>query len=220
MLAGNLISNVIPFIQPTTTGDEALLLMEEFKINHLAVLNGSTLVGVISDDEIYDLLDLSEEIGKEKSTFSNYFTSKDAHIYNVLAVMGQFNLSIVPVIDEKERYLGSISIHDLADEMAKLTNAKLPGGILVLEVSTRDYSLAQAAQIVESDNAKILSSYVQTDSDSMIVQLVLKINKVDLSSIISGFLRYNYTIKASFHESRNDEDLQSRYDQFMNYLNM
>ncbi|MFT6716742.1 MAG: acetoin utilization protein AcuB, partial [Saprospiraceae bacterium] len=95
-----------------------------------------------------------------------------------------------------------------------------PGGILVLEVKNRDYSLAQAAQIVESDNAKILSSYTYGNDNTLTLDLVLKINTKDLSTIISAFERYNYIVKNSYHESRFDEDMQGRYDQFMNYLNM
>ena len=76
------------------------------------------------------------------------------------------------------------------------------------------------AQIVESEGAKILSAYTSTQENSLKMDLVLKINKSDLSPLIASFDRFNYEIKASFHESSHEEDLQSRYDQFLKYLNI
>jgi len=41
-----------------------------------------------------------------------------------------------------------------------------PGGIIVLELIDRDYSLSQIAQIVESNNVKVLSMYITSPPDS------------------------------------------------------
>ena len=80
--------------------------------------------------------------------------------------------------------------------------------------------MVQVSQIVESEGLKILSAYTSSQNNSLKMDLVLKINKSDLSSVIASFDRFNYEIKASFHESSHEEDLQSRYDQFLKYLNI
>ena len=80
--------------------------------------------------------------------------------------------------------------------------------------------MVQVAQIVESEGAKILSAYTNTQENSLKMDLILKINKSDLSPLIASFDRFNYEIKASFHESAHEEDLQSRYEQFLKYLNI
>jgi hypothetical protein len=123
-------------------------------------------------------------------------------------------------LDDNEEYLGLITIQDMAFQFAKITNAVEPGGVLILGINIRDYSLSQAAQIVESDNAKILSSYLSATSDTTELDLILKINKSDLSIIIKSFERFNYKIKASFHESAFEDDLRDKFNQFMRYLNM
>ena len=91
---------------------------------------------------------------------------------------------------------------------------------IVLEVNEIDYSMAQIAQIVEGNNAKILSSYIMSPSDSSKLEVTLKINKIELGSIIRTFERYDYVIKASFQKSEGDDDVQFRYDALMNYLNL
>ena len=83
-----------------------------------------------------------------------------------------------------------------------------------------DYSMAEIAQIVESNDAKILSSYIMSEPDSTNVEVTLKINKIELGRIIRTFERYDYVIKASFQKSDYEEDLRFRYDALMNYLKL
>ena len=88
-----------------------------------------------------------------------------------------------------------------------------------MEVNQLDYSMAQIGQIVESNDAKILSSTILSDPSSTKLDVTLKINQEDLTSIIRTFERYDYVVKASFQNGVGTEDLQWRYDVLMNYLN-
>jgi len=105
------------------------------------------------------------------------------------------------------------------DNMAAMS---MPGGIIVLELNVRDYSMAQIARIVEDNDAIIWCSYVSpTAGDALKMELTLKINQTDLTSIIRSFVRYGYTIKASYQgQNRHDDVLRNHYDQFMLYLNV
>jgi hypothetical protein len=95
-----------------------------------------------------------------------------------------------------------------------------PGSIIVLEMSQNDYSLSEIAQIIESNDAKILSMYITASIDSTLMDVILKINKQDLGAIIQTFNRYNYSVKASYGEEEDPEDLKDRFDSLMNYLNV
>jgi acetoin utilization protein AcuB len=98
---------------------------------------------------------------------------------------------------------------------------KQPGGILVLDINAIDYSLSQIAQIVESNDAKILSMYITSPATTTKMEVTLKINRKDLSSIIQTFNRYNYVIKASFMDENDLYSLyENRYDSFMKYLSI
>lgn len=220
MIAKELISYEILGISLSTTLNDALNLMDESKCSHLAVVDNGVYQGIISETEIFDVEDQNKKISEAFSQLLKPAVNSLAHIYHVIAVVDEFMITCVPVLDENQKFLGVISLQNLALNFSKITNVNEPGGILVLEVKNRDYSLAQAAQIVESDNAKILSSYTYGNDNTLTLDLVLKINTKDLSTIISAFERYNYIVKNSYHESRFDEDMQGRYDQFMNYLNM
>ncbi|MFT6745948.1 MAG: acetoin utilization protein AcuB [Glaciecola sp.] len=220
MIAKDLISYEIPSLSLSSSLEDALTVMDTNKCSHAVVVNDGVYVGLVGESAIWEIDDHKQIIGQAIKQFIKPAIDEKSHIYQVISLVNEFKISCVPVFNEGKEYLGVISLQNLAMNFAELTNVNEPGGILILEVKNRDYSLAQAAQIVESDNAKILSSYVYGNSDTLTLELVLKINKKDLSTIISAFDRYNYIIKDSYHESRFDEDMQGRYDQFMNYLNL
>ena len=109
----------------------------------------------------------------------------------------------------------------LIQSIGNMATMKLPGGIIVLEMNPNDYSLAQIARIVEDNDAKIMSCHVTPSVDAMKMEVTLKINKVDLTSILRTFLRFDYHIKASYQSNdRNENVLRKNYDQFMMYLNV
>ena len=60
-----------------------------------------------------------------------------------------------------------------------------------------------------------------TSKDLQKLQVTLKINANDLTSIIETFNRYNYTISATYMNTRDmNEFYQDRFDELLNYLNI
>jgi CBS domain-containing protein len=220
MKALELISEEIPPLTHTDTGEKALRWMDEFKVSHLPVLKNGNFVGVISESDILDKLDLEDTLDKLFDHLPRPYVNENAHIYEVLAKISEHKLSVLPILDDNEKYLGCTSIHHLITKIANTGSIKESGGIIVLEVNSIDYSMVQIAQIVESNNAKILSSYIMSPSDSSKLEVTLKINQIELDRIIRTFERYDYVIKASFQKSSGDEDVQFKYDALMNYLNL
>ena len=143
-----------------------------------------------------------------------------AHMYDVIAKMAEFKLSVVPILDDQEHYLGCCSVYHVMTMLANTGSIKESVGILGLEMNASDYSLSQIAQIVESNNARILSVFMTTQQDSTKIDVTVKINKIDLTSIIRTFERYDYHVKASFQNGHGDEDMQWRYDTLMQYLKL
>jgi hypothetical protein len=132
--------------------------------------------------------------------------------------MAEHHVSIMPILDDQEQYIGCTSVYQLLTILAQTGSIRERGGIIVLEINSNDYSMAQIAQIVESNNARILSSYIMSSPDSTKIEVTLKINEMELSRIIRTFERYDYVIKASYQKSDSDDDIQRRYDELMNFL--
>jgi acetoin utilization protein AcuB len=220
MTAKDLITDEIPPLKHTDSGEIALRWMDEFKVTHLPVLKNGNFVGLISESDILDKMDLEETLDKLFEHLPRPYVKGNAHIYEVLFKVAEQKISVVPILDEDESYLGCTSIHQLVTMIANTGSIKESGGIIVLEVNRNDYSLAQIAQIVESNNAKILSSYIMSSPDSSKIDITLKINQVELDRILRTFERYDYVISASYQKSNFDDDLQHRFDSLINFLNI
>lgn len=220
MIARELINNEIPPLKHTDSAEKALNWMDEFKVSHLPVLKNGNFVGLISENDLLDQMDVEKNLDELFQHLPRpHVLSKD-HVYQVLSRLSELKLTLVPVLDEDESFLGCISAQQLMSFFAKTGSIREHGGIIVLEMALIDYSLAQIAQIVESNDAKILSSYIFSSPDSTNIEVTLKINKMELDRIIRTFERYDYIIKASFQKSNHGDDLKFRYDALMNYLNL
>lgn len=221
MLAKDLISDEIPSLHTSDTAVEALNWMEVFRISHLPIVNNEEFLGLISDADIYDLNTPDESIGNHKLSLLRPFVRYDQHVYEIMEIAGRLKLTIVPVLDYNNKYMGLVRMSDLLHYFSKITAIEKPGGIIVLELSELDYSMTEIAQIVESNNAKILSMYLNTSPDSTKIDITLKLNLTDITPIIQTFNRYDYSIKASFMEYDEQDDLyNSRYELLMRYLNI
>jgi acetoin utilization protein AcuB len=220
MLAIELVANTIP---PVHTSDPIQKVMErmlEFRIRHLPIVNEQQFLGLVADTDLIEEGDYQASIGSLALSLVNPYVLENQHVYDVIRLFYEQQLTIVPVLDAKKNYLGLITINSLTESFAKLTSVTDPGGIIVLEISNKNNSLAHMAQIVESDNAQILSSYVRTFPDSTRMEVTLKVNKVDISAIVATFMRYEYDIKATFNHTDDNDNSKDRYDSLMNYLNL
>lgn len=220
MFAIELAADIIPPAVTSDTIQKVIDRMVEFRIRHLPVVNEEQFLGLIAEDDLVGETDYQTPVGSLALSLVNPYVLQEQHVYDVIRLFYELQLTVVPVLDEKNNYLGLITIGSMTEYFAQLTAAAQPGGIIVLEISNKNNSLAHMSQIVESDNARILSSYVRTFPESTRTEVTLKVNKQDISAIVATFLRYEYTIKATFNHTSENDNSRERYDSLMNYLNL
>jgi CBS domain-containing protein len=220
MIAKDLISETIPAIKTSDTGTQALQWMEIFRVSHLPIVNDKELLGIISDSDIFDLNSPDEPIGNHELSISKPYVFEYQHIFEVAEKLAEHKLTVIPVLNEKKEYIGLITLQDLLLGMAKVTNIEKHGAIIVLEMNIRDYSLVHLSQIIESEDAKIISLYVSTSNDTTKIDVTIKINQDDVSRIIASLNRHNYIIKHTFlNTSDLNNFFQDRLDSFFRFLN-
>jgi predicted transcriptional regulator len=221
MVAKDLISEVIPSLKTSDLGQTALNWMEIFRISHLPIVNNQEFLGLISDSDIYDMNQPNEPIGNHALTLLKPFVTSEQHMFEVIGLAARLKLTVIPVLDSNQFYKGVITTNDLVRHIAEMSSMDQPGAIIVLEIIERDYTLSQIAQIVESNNIKVLSMYVTSPPDSIKLEITLKLNSNDLSSVIRTFERYNYEVRTWVASSDSiDQFYQERFDLLMKYLNI
>lgn len=220
MVAAELISDIIPPVKPTDTVEKVNTLFTEFRVSELPVVNGDVFLGLIAEDDLIEVFDEELPISTVSLSKIHAFVRENQHIYDVIRLFHAQQLSVLPVLDMQNNYLGLININALTTYFASLTSALEPGAIIVLEIGNRDNSLARMAQIVESDKAQVLSSYIRSFPDSTRLEVTLKINKKDVSAILASFVRYDYAVIAVYNQAQVEDDSMNRYDLLMNYINL
>jgi CBS domain-containing protein len=219
MIALELISYDIPPLKLSDTGAKALEWMEEFKTTELPIVEKGEYIGMLSESEILDRNDIEETIRSYQLSFSNPSVVNNKHLFEVISIIVQHDLDILPVLDFKNKYLGVITTKNILHHFSKAISIANLGSIITLELNLRDYSLSEIARMVESDDAKIIASFITSQKDSTKLEVTLKIDKTEISRILHTFERFNYTVLASYNETEYQKDLQGRYDAFIRFLN-
>src|ERR1700739_1771649 len=220
MLIADLITHEVPALKPVDTIEQALDWMEEFKVTHLPVLTSKKFTGIVSEDDLQALHDNGGKIGDHQFRYLRPIIHPSQHAFDAIKIMSSLQLSLLPVLDDNDNYMGCVTQKSVLDKMANFSSVMEQGGIIELELNKNDYSLTQIAGIVESNDAKILSSYVTSLPDSTKIQVTLKINRDDLTRVLQTFYRYNYDVKASYHQAGYEDDLKTRFNEFIKYLDI
>ncbi|MDA0682271.1 MAG: CBS domain-containing protein [Bacteroidetes bacterium] len=219
MQANTLISSSIKSIHPVEDGNKALEMMDQFRIHHLAIVKNNFYLGVISDKEIMSWNSEDDSIEEHLTNLAAPYVKYNQHLFDIIEVLEKNNLSIVPVLDEKNHYLGVITSRKLLYSIAKSATIQSPGGVIILEMPDHDYSLTEIASIVESNNTKILSSYIISKPNSTNIEVTIKLNKQEVTAIIKDFERHEYKVSASYKDEEADGDYLERYESLMRFLN-
>lgn len=215
MVAKDMISDVIPPLKTSDTGITALNWMDIFKVSHLPIVNDKEFLGLISESDIYDLNMPEEPLGNHQLSLLRPYVNEDQHVFEVMEVLSRLKLSLVPVLDSTKNYLGVITLMELLHYFTELSALRHKGSVVVIEMNVNDYSLSQICQIVEGNDAKILAAFVTSHPNSTQMELTLKLNVTDVTSIKQTFLRYNYNVLGAYMKQDDESDL---LNDRLNYL--
>jgi len=216
MLTRDLISHSIPYLHLDDKVFHALQLMNDYHVAHLPIVAEDKYIGIISEEQ---LLHSDDDDLLEQLLISDGGKSVQAndHFLKAIQIAVQNNISIVPVIEENH-IIGIITYNDLLRNASDFMSLNDPGGLIVLEIEGKDYSFSELNRIVESNDAQITQLNSFTDPETGTMQVTIRINKVEISDIITTLQRYEYSIKYYFGEELYENELRSNYDNLMHYL--
>ncbi|MDA7787296.1 CBS domain-containing protein [bacterium] len=220
MIASELIQTQIPVLNLSDNIQTALNYFEEYKLYQIPVVGPNGYVGLFEEDTA-----LGASNNCKLETLKDHFLKtkirEEDHLYSALSCFLKMDICILPIIDSQDKYLGCITEKALFKKSCEWLSVDDFGGLLHLEVEQRNYSLVQIAQIVESNHAKIISSVcIPLHNNPTLVEVIIKINREELSGIIQTFERYEYKIIATHHKNIHQEGLDERFGSFIKYLNI
>jgi CBS domain-containing protein len=190
----------------------------DVSFSHFPIVEENVYIGSISayDIETFD----SKKILKDYRYVLEGFFARPSMIWlDILEIFAKNNTNIIPVLDEKNKYVGYYEIEDIMKFFNQTPFLREPGGIIVIEKVSLDFSMSQAVQIVESNNGKVLGLIISESSIDK-TQATLKIALGAMNEIIQTFRRYNYDIISEHQEDSYITNLKERSDYLDKYLNI
>ncbi|MFA9213124.1 MAG: hypothetical protein ACEQSR_04665 [Candidatus Methylacidiphilales bacterium] len=191
--------------------------MEDWQVKDLPVVQNGKLMGTVNEKLLFDNED--EKVANILNPNAG-FCFENTHFYDLLKLLFIGNISTISVLDKEQNFIGIIATKDLAKQLFDHSTLSQDGGIIVLQMNARNYSLAEIARITEVNNAKILYLHVNPLADAENnIQVSLKYNITDLKYIIATFERFNYQVVFSSQQMDEDDSSSKRYDWLIKYLN-
>ena len=220
MLAIELNNNIIPQLRLEDTVGKALQLINDFKVSHLPVVSEEKYLGLISEDDLLDADNKKMHIQLLHGEFIDISIKENEHFLQAVNISNEYQTSVVPVVNEENEFLGSISGQNLLRILGNFSGAQEIGGIIVLEMERSQFTISEISRIVESNEATILHLNTTIQPETGLLTVTIHINKKELSMVVAAFERYEYDVIYYFGEEKFENEIHSNYRHLMNYLDI
>lgn len=220
MLAAELIDPMLPALKSTDSVGQALDWMQEHHVGQLVLTDQADYRGVISEELLMDVSDDERPLSDVMRLFEETYVFENQHLFEILGLVLQNRMDVVAVLNENREFSGTISANELMKQFSHELGVQEAGAILILNLNERDYSMTEISRLIESNNVKIISSYFSSAAYGMPdrSRLTLKLNRREITPIISTLERFGYQIEAAFANAPVESIDQERLDSLLRYL--
>jgi CBS domain-containing protein len=217
MLISQLIVSNYPIVNLTDKVSFALQLMEDYETEHLPIVSEEKYIGLISKGDLLDA-DESLSIATLETQYIASSVKPEEHFLSAVKIATDFSLTAIAVVTSEKILQGVITLKELLRATNLYNGTENPGGIIALEMAKVNYSFGELTRLVETNDANITQLNTIVDAETGVLTVTIKINKMEISDVISTLQRYDYTILYYFGEEAYENELKENYDLLMTYL--
>jgi len=218
MLTGELLSQTLPYLHLHDKVYQALQLMNDNHVTHLPIVEGDKFIGIISEEDLLQAENDHAELETLQQSFGNASVKTTEHFLKAIQIAVENALSVVPIINGENEIMGAIAYNDLLKNASEFMSLNEPGGLIVLEMESNQYSFNEISRLIETNDAQITQLNTSNDAQTGLMEVTIRVNKPEISDIVATFQRYDYNVKYFFGEELYVNELRSNYDNLMNYL--
>ncbi len=218
MLISDLVSST--FVPPTLSSNvgQALKIVDGYKLTHDPVFNGLTFVGNLPDS-VLENLPLEAPLSEAKPYLEYFFLTENSTVFDAVNLFYTHQCNVIPVLDTEKKYLGLVLVEDIMAQLSRLPLLSEPAAMLTVSIPTKQYSMTEISQIVESNNGRLFAAFISSYSNELL-EVTLRLNAESLTSVTETFERFGYTITYRYFEDEKQDLYNDRYDQLMKYLDV
>jgi acetoin utilization protein AcuB len=184
MLVKDIMTTTVVTIAPGQTVDEACGLMKKKNIRHLPVLEGDSVVGVVTDR---DVLGASSSLMHEPCSSSKRIAEVMSKppvtadpldpVESAAHTMRRLKIGCLPVV-AGDALVGIVTGIDLLDALLQLTGVGVPSGRLELSLPDRPGELARLAALISERGINIHSLLSYPDANQ-VSRIVVRVNTME-----------------------------------------
>lgn len=186
--------------------------------SHLPVAKEKTYIGSISENDVR-CFDAEKTLEEYQYSLEGFYARVSDNWLDTLETFAQNQTNILPVLGTENEYLGYLELTDILHQFNETPFLNEPGGIIVLEKGSLDYSFSEIGQIIESQNARISGMFVSSQENDL-TQITVKTTTSSLNEILQTLRRYGYTIISEHQEDSYSKNLKERSRYLDKYLNI
>lgn len=101
MTAKSLIALDIPALSAEQSGRDAFHLLSDYHVKHLPVVDEGKLTGLLSEEDIFNHKLYDPISSYDLSLLRHFAVLEDEHVFEVIRVMGDNRLTVIPVVDKE-----------------------------------------------------------------------------------------------------------------------
>lgn len=218
MLTRELLSQTLPYLRLQDKVYQALQMMNDNNVTHLPIVDGDKFIGLISEANLLQAENDNAALSELQQSFSDISVKDDEHFLKAVQLAADSGVSVVPVVTGDNELVGTVAYNELLKFSSEFMSLSEPGGLIVLEMESNQYSFNEISKLVETNDAQITQLNTSNDAETGLMQVTIRINKPEVSDIVATFQRYEYNVKYFFGEELFTNELRSNYDNLMNYL--
>jgi hypothetical protein len=185
----------------------------------LCVVTDEKFVGIVDKNTLLDTHEAAV-IATLQNEFIVASLHADEHFLAGAKLLSLHELTMLPVVSTTADLLGVITAKQMLAVLTSHVGADTKGGVIVLEMEQRQYSFGEIARLVETNDAYVTQLNTTTDPQTGMLLVTLQINRIEVSTIVATFQRYDYSVKYYFGEENYQNELKENYNHLLSYLNM
>lgn len=202
-----------------STVKRAQKLCENLPITHIPIVENGKLIGCLPEGDIQIIEDQNHSLSEYSYLLDLFYTNEKATLLDLIVLFADNDSNLIPVLNKEMNYIGYYELNDILDAFADSPFLHNESDTLIINKSKNDYSMSQIAQIIETNNGKLLGFYISSENQDN-VQITLKIISEEINEIIQTFRRYDYNVVTQHEDDFYLEELKDRAAYLRKYLNM
>ena len=190
--------NPIPI---NTLVSQVKAIFKDLPFTHFPIVDQGKLIGMLAQSDIMHLPKDDKEMGEIPHFFQFYKVFSETNCIDLLSLFAKNDTDILPIVDEKNMYLGYFELDDIIRLFYNTPFLIQNATTLIVEKLTKNFTMSELVQIVESNGINILGMYL-SEMNEQYTQITMRIETENINEVIQSLRRYDYEVL-----TQNDSDL-------------